>query len=130
MAYISFVGFFPEVSESKLLQSTYPLQYEEVFEGRDSHGDDRFRDVSTGFRAGLKYDAIDGKDSLTVFLAKVDDNTGHLVASCPEGGWADECFVYLDESGDPKKSEDNFNPNPVEQLCEAQTGFHAADFQN
>lgn len=114
--YISFCGVFSVPENFKRLEAAYPLQYDEIFEGTDSHGDDRYREVSTGFRDGLNYEAIDGQDSLTVYLARIDGNTGHLVASCPAGGWADETFVFLDESGAPVKSEDNFNPNPVRQL--------------
>lgn len=117
--YISFCGTFDVPENADDLAAQFPMQYDEVFEGTDSLGDDRYRDVSTGFRDGLSYDAIDGKDSLTVYLAKVSDNIGHLVASCPAGGWADETFVFLDEGGTPMKSAENFNPNPIEQLCEA-----------
>lgn len=117
--YISFCGTFNVPASSNELAARFPIQYDEIFEGTDSHGDDRYRDVSTGFRDGLNYETIDGKDSLTVYLAKIDDKTGHLVASCPAGGWADETFVFLDEGGNPVKSAENFNPNPIEQLCEA-----------
>ena len=115
--YISFCGAFNVPENADALAVQFPLQYDEVFEGTDSHGDDRYRDVSTGFRDGLSYASIDGKDSLTVYLAKIDDNVGHLVASCPAAGWADETFVFLDERGNPVKSAENFNPHPVEQLC-------------
>lgn len=117
--YISFCGTFNVPGNADILSAQFPQQYDEIFEGTDSHGDDRYREVSTGFRDGLGYEAIDGKDSLTVYLAKVSGNIGHLVASCPAGGWADETFVFLDESGKPVKAAENFNPNPVEQLCEA-----------
>lgn len=117
--YISFCGTFNVPANANELAKLFPIQYDEIFEGTDSHGDDRYRDVSTGFRNGLNYETIDGKDSLTVYLAKIDDSTGHLVASCPAGGWADETFVFLDEGGNPVKSAENFNPNPIEQLCEA-----------
>lgn len=116
--YISFCGTFNLPENADALNERFPLEYDEIFEGTDSHGDDRYRDVSTGFREGLNYEAIDGKDSLTVYLAKVSPGIGHLVASCPAGGWADETFVFLDEIGNPVKSADNLNPNPVEQLCE------------
>lgn len=116
--YISFCGTFYVPQNANDLSSQFPLQYNEIFEGTDSLGDDRYREVSTGFRDGLNYEAIDGKDSLTVYLAKLSGNIGHLVASCPAGGWADETFVFLDEHEQPVKSADNFNPNPVEQLCE------------
>lgn len=118
-AYISFCGTFNVPANADELSSQFRIQYDEIFDGTDSHGNDRYRDVSIGFRDGLTYEAIDGKDSLTVYLAKVSDEIGHLVASCPEGGWADETFVFLDEAGIPVKSADNFNPSPVEQLCEA-----------
>jgi len=117
--YISFCGTFNVPANANELATQFPIQYAEIFEGTDSHGDDRYRDVSTGFRDGLNYEVIDGKDSLTVYLAKIDDNTGHLVASCPAGGWADETFVFLDRQDNLVKSSENFNPNPVEQLCEA-----------
>lgn len=118
--YISFCGTF-NVPDADTLAAQFPLQYDEIFEGTDSHGDDRYREVSTGFRDGLSYEAIDGEHSLTVYLSKVPGtvNVGHLVASCPAGGWAHEAFVFLDERGKPIKSANNFNPNPVKQLCEA-----------
>lgn len=116
--YISFCGTFNVPTNANSLAVQYPMQYEESFEGTDSNGDDIYQDIQTGFRNGLIYEEIDGKDSLTVYLAKIDDMTGHLVASCPAGGWSDETFVFLGESGCPVKSADNFNPNPVEQLCE------------
>lgn len=118
-AYISFCGTFNVPPNAKSLAMQFPMQYEEVFQGTDSNGDDCYKDVSTGFRSGISYESIDGKDSLTVYLAKIDDSTGHLVASCPAGGWADETFVFLGQSGHPIKSAGNYNPNPVEQLCEA-----------
>lgn len=117
--YISFCGTFNVPQNADNLSSQFPLQYDEIFEGVDSHGDERYREVSTGFRDGLTYEVIDGKDSLTVYLAKVSANIGHLVASCPAGGWADETFVFLDGGGNPIKSAENFNQNPIEQLCEA-----------
>ena len=117
--YISFCGTFNVPANSSELAARFPIQYDEIFEGTDSHGDGRYREVTTGFRDGLNYEAIDGKDSLTVYLAKIDDSTGHLVASCPAGGWANETFVFLDNGGNPVKSAENFNPNPIEQLLEA-----------
>lgn len=117
--YISFCGTFDVPENSAALYDRFPLQYREIFEGTDSHGEDRYREVSTGFCDGLKYVVIDGENSLTVYLATVTNNIGHLVASCPAGGWADETFVFLDESGNPVKSEENFNYNPVRQLLEA-----------
>lgn len=116
--YVSFCGTFEVPENNNELSKKFPLQYEEIFEGTDSLGEDRYREVSTGFRDGLTYETINGKDSLTVYLAKIDDSTGHLVASCRAGGWADETFVFLNEHGKPVKSANNFNPNPVEQLCE------------
>jgi len=99
--YISFCGTFEVPFNADALSAQFPLQYD------------------TAFRDGLSYEAIDGKDSLTVYLAKVDHNTGHLVASCPAGGWEDETFVFLDNEGSPVKSAENFNLNPVRQLCKA-----------
>ena len=116
--YISFCGTFNVPENVDALAAQFPIEYYEIYEGTDSHGKERYREVSTGFRSGLSYEAIDGKDSLTVYLAKVSGNIGHLVASCPAGGWADETFVFVDEHGRPVKSAENFNPNPVEQLCE------------
>ena len=115
MAYISFVGFFDEPSDPEL-KTRYPMTFQEIYEGTDSHGDERYRSVSCGFREGLKYECIGGVDSLTAYLATISDGIGHLVADCPQGGWVDDCFVYLDDNGQPIKSEENYNPNPVEQL--------------
>lgn len=94
------------------------MTFQEIYEGTDSHGDERYRSVSCGFRDGLKYEAIGGVDNFTIYLATINASIGHLVASCPSAGWVDDCFVYLDESGHPIKSEENFNPNPVEQLLD------------
>jgi hypothetical protein len=110
--YISFLGTFNVPNNLKELHARFPLQGEEVFEGRDA-GNDCYRDW---FRENLSYQAIDGKDSLTVYLATIDAHTAHLVASCPQGGWSEETFVFLDENGNPVKAADNFNPNPIEQL--------------
>lgn len=113
--YISFCGTF-NVPENSDLETRYPMTFSETFEGTDSLGDHIYREVSNGFRQGLQYETIDGRDSLTVYLAKVSNDIGHLVADCPAGGWVDEAFVHLDASGNPIKSQDNWNPNPVPQL--------------
>jgi hypothetical protein len=113
--YVSFLGTFNVPNNSEELHARFALQWEEVFEGRDSAGDDIYRDVTTGFRENLSYQAIGGKDSLTVYLATIDAHTAHLVASCPQGGWSEETFVFL-ENGNPVKAADDFNPNPIEQL--------------
>ena len=115
--YISFVGVMAVPLQTVELEEAYPLQYDEIFEGIDSHGDERYREVPVGFRNGLEYEAIDGRDSLTIYLAVIDEKIGHLVASCPAGGWADECFVCLVD-GRPEKAVENFNPNPIPQLLD------------
>lgn len=116
--YLSFVGFFDVPQNIHVLYEQHPLQTDKVFEGVDSHGVERYREVSVGFREGLTYKEIDSQDSLTVYLAKVSNAIGHLVASCPAGGWVGESFVFLDEVGNPIKSSENFNPNPVKQLLD------------
>jgi hypothetical protein len=95
--YISFCGAFVLPSNTDELQETYQVD-------------------ESGFCESLVYEAIGGKDSVTVFLSKINNNTGHLVASCPDGNWADECFICLDNNGEPIKAEGNFNPNPVAQI--------------
>lgn len=114
--YISFCGTFETPENIDALLAQFKSQYEEVFEGTDSHGNHYYREIPTGFRDGLNYNIIGGKDSLTVYIAKIDDNTEHLVADCPEAGWVEETFVQLDEYGNPVKSPNNYNPNPFEQL--------------
>ena len=113
--YISFVGFIQEPENIETLQYTYLMGMQEVFLGENSHQEEVYDWKPTGFRDGLKYEVIGGQDSLTVYLATIDQNTGHLVADCPEGGWVNDCFCVLDAEGNPVK-ENQFNPNPVEQV--------------
>jgi hypothetical protein len=96
--YISFLGFIQSPSNLETLEKQYPLSED-------------------GFCAALKYEQIDQKDSLLIFLAKIDINTGHLVADFPDQR-NESAFVLLNKDGMPLKSNDNFNPNPVPQLCE------------
>lgn len=101
--YISFIGFLETPSESDLLtlNRVYPPNHK-----------------CRGFRENLQYKEIGGKDSLTIELAVIPGHAhiGHLVADCTPGGWVSDTFVMLDENGDPIKSPENFNPNPVEQI--------------
>lgn len=97
--YISFCGKLKLPHNHKELERKFPMSHYE----------------QSGFRKKLLYDAIQTKDSLTVYLAKIDEKTGHLVADCPAGGWYEDVFVCL-LNGKPEKAEDNFNPNPFEQL--------------
>ena len=111
MAYISFVGSFDELSNLEELQT----QYREQFDVWTDNEDVEFSEPR-GFRNGLSYSSIGGQDSVTVYLAKVTDTIGHLVVDCPAGGWVEECFCHINEDGEPVKSGDNFNPNPIEQI--------------
>lgn len=122
MPYIAFVGFFKEV-DPKLVSSLNDecpviINCHETGE-TDSIGCPIFKEEWTGFReGGLFYSQIDYRDSLTIYLARINEQIGHLVADCPEGGWVEECFVYLDSDGNPIKDDDNWNPNPIPQLLE------------
>lgn len=99
--YISFCGFFdvPDIN--------FDTQFPKIPE-----------ESARGFRKGLKYEQHEVRDSLTVYLAEIDEQFGHLVADCPNGNWVDSCFVFLDKNGNPIKSDKNFNPNPVPQLLD------------
>jgi hypothetical protein len=118
--YISFIGFLETPTESDLLTLSriYPPNISEVLQGYDSHDEPVYRDYNEGFRTGLEYKEIGGKDSLTIYLAVVPgyNHIGHLVADCTPGGWVSDTFVMLDENSQPIKAAENFNPNPVEQL--------------
>ena len=109
--YISSVGTFNVPENHSALDQNFPMGYQEIFEGIDSLGDECYREVPRGFREGLKYEAIDSNDWITVYLAVIDNQTGHLVADCLAGGWADEAFVIL-EHGHPVKAADNSQPKP------------------
>lgn len=87
MPYISFLGFMKDVEPSIVaeLSIEYPLV--------------EWYNVQQPNRSGLVYDQIDQRDSLTVYLARINDQVGHLVADCPEREWVEECFVYLDGDG-------------------------------
>lgn len=115
MAYISFVGSFDELPNLDELQTQYPERIDYWTE-LDYDYQDVECSAPTGFRNGLSYYSIGGQDSVTVYLAKIDDKIGHLVADCPAAGWVEECFCYLNEDGEPVKSGDDFNPNPIEQI--------------
>jgi hypothetical protein len=113
MPYISFCGFLlePEIDQQVVLNNEHPYK-SYPYNPLDGH-----YEVTTNFRVGLHYEPIGGQDSLTVFLAKTDiPGVGHLVADCPQGGWANDCWVKLDEADNPLKQEDNWNPNPVPQV--------------
>lgn len=118
--YISFIGFLETPSEDSIsiLNRVYPPVISEVLEGYNSHDEPVYKDYNEGFRAGLEYTEIGGKDSLTIYLAVVPGYThvGHLVADCTPGGWVSDTFVMLDENGEPIKAAENFNPNPIEQV--------------
>ena len=128
--YISFVGtvLLPtNVEELKSKYSVATYQEDVLVRNREIGYDDDNNQVEidndywstetkeTGFRNDLEYKAVDGKDSLTVYIAKINDKIGHLVADCPAGGWVESCFVQL-ENGNLKKATENTNPNPVRQL--------------
>lgn len=110
--YISFIGFLetPTESEFLTLNRVYPPNISEVFEGNDSHGEPVYKNYNEGFRGGLKYKEIGGKNSLTIYLAVIPGyaHVGHLVADCTPGGWVSDTFVMLDENGDPIKAAENF----------------------
>ena len=123
--YVSFVGFLVLPSNNQQLEKEYP-KIKNYYEPNPLYGEeceewyDESREIWTTqyvqekeFRQGLEYQSLDGKDSLTVYLAIIDHKTGHLVADC--GGWSTGTFVVL-ENGRPKKSQNNYNPNPIEQL--------------
>lgn len=129
--YVSFVGFLVLPSNNDQLEKKYPnntYSYEESYwevtgeeydEEREEWYDteEEFTRIITGEEEfkNLEYSIIDSQDSLTVYLSIIDEKTGHLVADCPAGGWSTGTFVVL-ENGTPKKSENNYNPNPVRQL--------------
>lgn len=104
--YISFVGYFDVLPNEQQLTKKYK---------RETRINDRDDIEDTGYLLDVKYQSIGGKDSLTVYLADLGDNIGHLVADCSAGGWCDSAFVRI-QNGEPVKSELNFNPNPVEQV--------------
>lgn len=103
MKYISFVGHFDELPNQSELLEKYPVKI----------ADDGYIDP---FRPSLTYIQIDQVDSLYIYLAKISDGIGHIVADCSAGGWTDDAFIALDENDNPVKSPANYNPNPVEQL--------------
>ena len=110
--YISFTGEF--------LEPLYPYEKKglvmETYTQEEEWGNQIMEvEIETGFFTGLKYDQIGQKDSLTIFLAKVEGNIGHLVADCPAGGWVEETFVFLDTNGMPIYASD-FNPNPIPRV--------------
>tara|TARA_R110000787_G_scaffold285367_1_gene400802 strand:+ start:604 stop:1002 length:399 start_codon:yes stop_codon:yes gene_type:complete len=128
LAYISFVGqvLLPENIEE--LNSKYSVETytEEILvRNRETGYDEDNNKVEidndywstkkekTGFRNDLDYNDVDGKDSLTVYIAVIDSNTGHLVADCPAGNWTESCFVQL-QNGNLKKV--TGNTNPISQL--------------
>jgi hypothetical protein len=128
--YISFCGEFQVPSNCEELKAKHPktFGFEEVLvrnryneiddDGRQVEIDDDFyrkERYENEYREGLDYEYIDGKDSLSVYLAVIDNNVGHLVADCTAGGWVSSTFVVL-EDGKPKRPVSNFNPNPVRQL--------------
>lgn len=131
MPYIAFVGFFKEVEPSIVanLNVQYPELFSQEYLGKNSFGDGVFQDNLAGYRGLLQYEQIDYRDSLTIYLARINEQIGHLVADCPEGGWVEECFVYLDSDGMPIKSDGNWNPNPIPQLLEPNSvsGFYLLD---
>lgn len=100
--YISFCGNIKTPISSEILEEQYP-----VIENQNG--------APTGFRHSLDYAPFATKDSLTVYVARVQNSIGHMVADCPAAGWHEDTFCFLDEDGAPVK-EDDFNPNPVPQL--------------
>lgn len=115
MKYISFCGYFEEPDNVDELEKKYPETFREEFLGTNSHEEDCYKDINCGFREDLDYQHIANKDSLDVYLAVIDETTGHLVADCPAGGWVNDCFVILDTEGQPVKANEE-NPNPIEQV--------------
>lgn len=128
--YISFVGtvLLPtNVEELKSKYSVATYQEDVLVRNREIGWDNDNNQIEidsdywstetkeTGFRTDLDYNDVDGKDSLTIYIAVIDSNTGHLVADCPAGNWVESCFVQL-ENGNLKKATENTNPNPVRQL--------------
>ncbi|MER2626384.1 MAG: hypothetical protein ABTS22_20925 [Accumulibacter sp.] len=97
--YISFVGMVVVPNEKAIPSPEYQT------------------DDANSFLVG-DYVTIDSMDSLEVLLCRVSDSVGHLVADCQQGGWRETTFVCLDEGGNMVRPEDNFNPNPVRQLCD------------
>ncbi len=118
--YISFVGFLetPDEKSIESLNRIYPPVISEVLEGYNNHDEPVYKGYNEGFRTGLEYKEIGGKDSLTIYLAAIPGYTHvrHLVADCTPGGWVHDTFVMLDENGEPIKAAENFNPNPIEQV--------------
>jgi len=91
--YISFVGFFDKLPNEQELENQ----------------------LQQGLFADLPQKCIGGQDSLSIYLTDLGNGIGYLVADCPAGGWEDAAFVTLSNDGQPVKSEDNWNPNPVPQ---------------
>jgi hypothetical protein len=111
--YISFCGEFIVPTNVKELEKKYP-QIEGVEKVWDEYSDEYVDEKHYEEYRDLSYKEIDGKDSLSVRLAIIDDKTGHLVADCT-GSWIESTFVVL-ENGLFKRPKTNFNPNPVRQL--------------
>jgi hypothetical protein len=111
--YISFCGEFIVPTNVKELDKKYP-QIEYVKEVWDNNENEYVDEKYYEEYRDLGYKEIDGKDSLSVRLAIIDDKTGHLVADCT-GSWIESTFVVL-ENGEAKRPKTNFNPNPVRQL--------------
>jgi len=113
--YISFCGEFIIPTNVEALNKKYL---------RIENGVQEYYNVNTGdieveayyeeFRKELDYKEIDKENSLTVYLAKINKNTGHLVAELPNAD-SESTFVVL-ENEEVKRPTGNFNPNPVRQL--------------
>ena len=104
--YISFCGTFNVPDNIEELNTLYP---EIIYDS----GEEAYAD---GFRRGIKYGLIDGRDSADVYLSKIDKNVGHLVLIIQDQ--REETFVCLNSEGWPQKSDDNVNVNPISQLCD------------
>lgn len=113
--YLSFCGQFFIPQNLQELEAKFPPMTgtHEVWNNQIEEWENE--EYESDERHDLYYNQIDGKDSITVFLAVIDENTGHLVVDCSAGGWTESSFIVL-ENGEPKRPQSNFNPNPVRQL--------------
>lgn len=114
--YLSFTGTFNVPTNHEELNNQFPMTYYQVSMGVNSHDIEVIEDREQGFRSGLIYNSLDSNlDGINLYVANIDENIGHLVVQCLNGGWNEETFCFVDQVGHPIHAEDNFNANPVLQ---------------
>jgi hypothetical protein len=117
--YISFTGTFNVPTNHEELNIQFPMTYYHRHLGLNSHNEEIIEEYEQGFRSGgLIYNSLySNLDGIDLYISVIENNIGHLVVQCLNGGWNEETFCFLDENGMPIHAEDNFNPNPVPQVC-------------